>query len=243
MRRVNKKIILLSLIIATVFLNNSDILANATSSAARRSGANRNLELMQEGRIAIENAFKNSDYDLFISTIKKLNINDNITKDQFAILVKSYNLFKDKKQNEAIKLLQDNKINPVLMKFINNGNMNLTDAQKEVLKKASELVKEGKVDEAKAIIQSAGLPGVPVKIDKKINKIQAKEAKEKREELKKAFDKARELKKEGKFDEAKKVLRDAGIPDNLQDKINVASTTEKKRNLGILQSIKNLFIR
>lgn len=245
MRRVNKKIIMLSIILSTVFLSSSSIYAVSTSTANMRRGyISKNQDLMQEGKSSIENSFKNNDYNLFIQTIKKLNINDSISKEQFSVLVNAYNLFKNQKPAEAVKLLQDNKINPVLIRLINNR-PDLTDAQKETLKKASDLIKQGKVDEARALISSAGIPSLPKVMDKKINKVENKVIKSNKEELKKAFDKARELRKQGKIDEAKKVLKDAGVPDQIQDKVNVSSTTKSnlKNNTGFFQSIKNLFIK
>ena len=240
MRRVNKKIIILSIILASVFLNNSNIYASSATSTIRRSFTSKNQNIMQEGRIAIENSFKNNDYNLFIETIKKLNINDAITKDQFDVLVKVYNLFKENKQTDAIRLLQENKINPILMRFINNR-PDLSDTQKESLKQASDLIKQGKTVEAKSLISSLGLSNIPNAIGKKINKT---EVRANRDELKKAFDTARDLRKEGKIDEAKKVLRDAGVPDQIQDKIGTASTTNgKNKQICLIQSIKNLFIK
>lgn len=235
MRKVNRKIILLSLILATVFLNNSNISANAS---VKKGYINKNQEVIQNTKDAIETALKNNDYDLFIQTIKKLNVNDAITRGQFDVLVKAYTLFRSGQQSEAVKLLQDNNINPILMKFVNHRS-DLTDSQKEILKKASELVKQGKTEEAKSLISTAGLTTIPKVIDKKINKL---ENKINREDIKKALDKSRELKKEGKIVEARKVLKDAGVPDHIQDKINVASTT-KNKNVGIFQTIRNLFIK
>lgn len=235
MRKVNKQIIILSLILATVFLNSNSVSAN---SGIKRGSVNKNQELVQ-GKNDIETALKNNDYNLFIQTLKKLNINDSITNDQFTILVNAYKLFRDNKQDEAVKLLKDNNVNPILIKFINNR-PDLTDSQKEALKKASDLVKQGKIEDAKTVISSAGLPDVPKQINKKINKAEFKADKD---ELKKALDKARDLRKEGKLDEAKKVLKDAGVPDQIQDKIHFASTTLKDKKTGILQTIKNLFIR
>ncbi len=235
MRKVNKQIIILSLILATVFLNGTNVSANT---AVKRGYVNKNQELVQS-KNDIETALKNNDYNLFTQTLKKLNINDSITNEQFTVLVNAYKLFKENKQAEAVKLLKDNNVNPILIKFINNR-PDLTDAQKEALKKASDLIKQGKTEEAKAIISAAGLPTVPKNIDHKINKIENKANKE---DIKKALDKARELRKEGKLDEAKKVLKDAGVPDQIQDKIHFASTTVKDKKTGILQTIKNLFVR
>jgi len=172
MRRVNKKIIMLSIILSTVFLSSSSIYATSTSTLGiRRSVISKNHDLIQESKNSIENAFKNNDYDLFTQTIKKLNINDSISKEQFGVLVNAYNLFKNQKPAEAIKLLEDNKINPVLIRFINNR-PDITDAQKDILKKASDLIKQGKTEEAKNLMINAGLPSVPKFIDKKINKIE-----------------------------------------------------------------------
>lgn len=236
MRKINKKIILLSIILATVLLNNSDIYA-----ASQKKGVvNKNHEIIEVNKIAIENSLKNGDYNLFINTIKSLGINETITNDQFNVLVSAYNLFKTNKKDDAIKLLQDNKVNPLLIKFINNR-PDLTDAQKTILKNASDLIKQGKIDEAKALIKTAGLPEMPIKIDKKINKV---ETKAKKDEIKKAFDQARELRKEGKFNEAKKVLKDAGIPDSIQDKIRPEfDKTVKIQKIGFFQSLKNLFMK
>ena len=240
MRKINKKIILLSFILATIFLNSSNIYAsNNSTSTLRRGNMAKNQNSMQESKDAIENALKNNNYNLFINTLKKININDNITPDQFTILVNSYNLFKSGKQQEAVKLLQDNKVNPVLIKFINNR-ADLTDAQKNILKKASDLVKQGKIDEAKALLKANGLSEIPPALDKKINKMENKHQKE---ELKETLDKVRELKKDGRFDEAKKLLKDAGVPNNIQDKIAFASTNIKDKSVGFFQSIKNLFIK
>lgn len=240
MRRVNKKIIILSIILASVFLNNSNVYAVSSTSTLRRGLISKNQNIMQESKTAIENAFKNNDYNLFIDIIKKLNINDNITKDQFDILVKAYNLFKEDKQTDAVKLLQENKINPVLIRFINNR-PDLSDTQKESLKQASDLIKQGKIIEAKSLIASLGLSNIPKTIGNKINKT---EVRAKKEELKKAFDIARDLRKEGKIDEAKKVLRDVGVPDQIQDKVGVSSTTNfKDKQISLFQSVKNLFIK
>ncbi len=202
---------------------------------------NKNHELIEVNKTAIENALKNNDYNLFISTVKSLGVNEEISTSQFNVLVSAYNLFKNNKKDEAIKLLQDNKLNPILIKFINNR-PDLTEAQKTILKNASDLIKQGKIDEAKALISSAGLPETPAKIDKKIVKVETKTNKE---ELRKVFDQARELKKAGKVDEAKKVLKDAGIPDQIQDKIKVEfdKTTTAGKVGGFFQSLKNLFIK
>lgn len=241
MRKINKQIIILSIVLASVFVSNSNISAGTATSTIRKGAINKNNSLMQINKTAIENALKNSDYSLFTATVKGFGIKEDITKDQFNVLVSAYNLFKSNKSDEAIKLLQDNNVNPVLIKFINNR-PDLTDAQKKILKQASDLIKQGKLDEGKALIKTAGLPEIPTKIDKKINKV---EIKAKRDEFKKAFDQARELRKQGKLDEAKKVLKDAGIPDTVQDKIRpefekTASTTKK---IGLMQSFKNLFIK
>ena len=236
MRSINKNIILLSIIIAAVMMSSSNVYANSV----KKSFVNKNHELIEVNKTAIENALKNNDYNLFVDTLKGLNINESVTQAQFGVLVNAYGLFKQNKVSEAVQLLKDNKVNPVLIKFINNR-PDLTDAQKETLKKASDLIKQGKTDEAKDLIKNAGLPEMPVKIDKKINKV---ESKVKKEELKKAFDQARDLKKEGKIDEAKKVLKDAGVPDTIQEKIrpefDKSSTTTK---VGFFQSLKNLFIK
>jgi hypothetical protein len=78
-------------------------------------------------------------------------------------------------------------------------------------------------------------------MDKKINKF---EAKAKKNEIKKAFDQARDLRKEGKLDEAKKTLKDAGVSDLIKDKVRpefekTSSTTKS----GLFNSFKNLFIK
>jgi hypothetical protein len=240
MRKINKQIIILSIILASVFVSNSTLSANSSTSTNRKGQSAKNNSLMQTSKVSIENALKNNDYKLFSDTIKSFNINENITNNQFNVLVSAYNLFKENKNAEAVKLLQDNKINPILIKFINNR-PDLTNAQKDVLKNASDLIRQGKIEEGKALIKNAGLPEMPNKIDKKINKI---ENKARRDEVRKAFDQARELRKEGKNDEAKKVLKDAGIPDSIQDKIR--PEFEKKATstrVGIFQSFKNLFLK
>ncbi len=236
MRTINKKIILLSIILAAAMVNNSNIYA----STVKKSLVGKNHELIETNKTAIENALKNNDYNLFINTLKSLNINESITKTQFAVLVNAYALFKQDKKTEAIKLLEDNKVNPILIKFISNR-PDLTVAQKEILKQVSDLIRQGKIDEAKALIKTAGLPETPLALGKKINKVENKVNKE---EFKKAFDKARELKKEGKIDEAKRVLKDAGIPAKIQDKIRLEfDKSHKTVKIGFLQSFKNLFIK
>lgn len=240
MRKINKQIIILSIVLASVFVGNSTLSANSATSTMRKNYLNKNNSLTQVNKTAIENALKNNDYNLFITTVKGFGITESVTKDQFSVLVSAYNLFKSNKNTEAVKLLRDNKVNPILIKFINNR-PDLTEAQKTILKNASDLIRQGKIDEGKALIKTAGLPDIPVKIDKKIAKV---ETKAKRDEVKKAFEQARELRKEGKIDEAKKVLKDAGIPDSIQDKIrpefekNASST-----KVGMFQSFKNLFIK
>lgn len=240
MRKINKQIIILSIVLASVFVSNSNLSASSATSTMRKGYLNKNNSLIQMNKTAIENALKNNDYNLFTTTVKGFGITETITKEQFSVLVSAYNLFKSNKNAEAIKLLQDNKVNPVLIKFINNR-PDLTDEQKTILKNASDLIKQGKIEEGKALIQTAGLPELPVKMDKKINKA---ETKAKKDEIKKAFDQARELRKEGKLDEAKKVLKDAGIPDSIQEKIrpefekNASST-----KVGFFQSFKNLFMK
>lgn len=242
MRKINKKIILLSIILATVLLSNSDI-AYATS--VKKGYVNKNQTLIDANKTAIENALKNNDYNLFVSTLKGLKINEVVTTDQFAVLVNAYNLFKQDKKDEAVKLLQDNKVNPVLIKFINNR-PDLTVAQKEILKQASDLIKQGKIDEAKALIKTAGLPEIPTGLGQKINRVENKANKD---AIKVAFDTARELRKQGKIDESKKVLKDAGIPDQIQDKIrpefekSSTATGDKNQKIGFFQSIKNLFVK
>ncbi len=236
MRTINKKIILLSIILAAAMVNNSNIYA----STVKKSLVGKNHEIIETNKTAIENALKNNDYALFTNTLKSLNISETITSAQFTILVNAYNLFKANKQNEAVKLLQDNNVNPILIKFINNR-PDLTDTQKNILKQASDLIKAGKIEEAKALIKTAGLPETPKALGKKIIKVETKAAKQ---DLKKAFDQARDLKKEGKIDEAKKVLKDAGIPDAIQEKIRpefekMATSTK----VSFLQSLKNLFIK
>ncbi len=240
MRKINKQIIILSIVLASVFVSNSTLSASSATSTMRKNYSNKNNSLMQINKTAIENALKNNDYNLFITTLKGFGITENVTNDEFNVLVSAYNLFKSNKKAEAIKLLQENKVNPILIKFINNR-PDLTDEQKTILKNASDLIKQGKIDEGKALIQTAGLPDMPVKIDKKISKA---ETKARRDEIKKAFDQARELKKEGKIDEAKKVLKDAGIPNSIQEKIrpefekNASST-----KVGLFKSFKNLFMK
>ncbi len=241
MRKINKQIIILSIVLASVFVNNSNISAGTATSTLKKGSLNKNNSLIQTNKTAIENSLKNNDYNLFITTVKSFGIKEDITKEQFNVLVSAYGLFKSNKTGEAVKLLQDNKVNPILIKFINNR-PDLTDAQKNILKQASDLIKQGKIDEGKALIKTAGLPEMPVKIDKKINQV---ELKAKRNDIKKAFDQARELRKQGKLDEAKKVLKDAGVPDTIQDKVRpefekTASTTKK---IGLIQSVKNLFIK
>lgn len=236
MRTINKNIILLSIIIASVMVSNSNIYATSV----KKNFVNKNHELIETNKTAIENALKNNDYNLFVNTLKGLNINESVTQEQFAVLVNAYTLFKQNKVSEAVQLLKDNNVNPVLIKFINNR-PDLTDVQKDTLRQASDLIKQGKIDEAKTLIKSAGLPETPVKIDKKINKV---ELKAKKDELKTAFEKARELKKEGKIDEAKKVLKDAGIPDNVQEKIRPEfERALDNAKVGFFQSLKNLFIK
>ncbi len=240
MRKINKQIIILSIVLASVFVSNSTLSASSATSTMRKIYSNKNNSLMQINKTAIENALKNNDYNLFITTLKGFGITETVTNDEFNVLVSAYNLFKSNKKAEAIKLLQENKVNPILIKFINNR-PDLTDEQKTILKNASDLIKQGKIDEGKALIQTAGLPDMPVKIDKKISKA---ETKARRDEIKKAFDQARELKKEGKIDEAKKVLKDAGIPNSIQEKIrpefekNASST-----KVGLFKSFKNLFMK
>ncbi len=236
MRKINRKIILLSLILATAMVSGSNI----NASSVKKSYANKNYELIETSKNSIELSLKNNDYDLFINTLKGLSINETVSRDQFSVLVNAYNLFKQNKNAEAVQLLKDNKVNPVLIKFINNR-PDLTEKQKEILKQASDLIKQGKTDEAKELIKNAGLPEYPAKIDKKINKV---ETKVKNNELKAAFEKARQLKKEGKIDEAKKVLKDAGIPETVQEKIRPEfekNNTDEK--IGLFQSFKNLFIK
>jgi hypothetical protein len=241
MRKINKQIIILSIVLASVFVGNSNISANSATSTIRKGVLNKNDFLMQNNRVAIENSLKNNDYILFTTTVKSFGVKEEITNDQFKVLVSAYTLFKANKSSEAVKLLQDNKVNPVLIKSINNR-PDLTNAQKTILKQASDLIKQGKIDEGRALIKTAGLPEVPVKMDKKINQI---ETKVKKDEIKKAFDQARDLRKQGKLDEAKKVLKDAGIPDTIQEKMRPefeknASSTKK---ISFLQSFKNLFIK
>lgn len=235
MRTINKKIILLSIILAAVMVNNSNIYA----STVKKSLAGKNHEIIESNKTAIENALKNNDYALFTTTLKSLNINEPITNAQFTVLSNAYSLFRANNQSAAVKLLQDNNVNPVLIKFINNR-PDLTEGQKEILKQASDLVKSGKIEEAKVLIKTAGLPEVPKVLGKKITKV---EAKAKKQDLKKAFDQARDLKREGKIDEAKKVLKDAGIPDAVQEKIR--PEFEKMgtgTKVSFLQSLKNLFV-
>lgn len=228
------------MVLASVFVSNSSLSANSATSTMRKNALNKNNSLMQINRTAIENALKNNDYNLFTNTVKGFGIKEDITNDQFKVLVSAYTLFKSNKNTEAIKLLQDNKVNPILIKFINNR-PDLTDDQKTILKNASDLIKQGKIEEAKALIKTAGLPEMPIKIDKKIAKV---ETKTKKDEIKKAFDQARELKKEGKLDEAKKVLKDAGIPNSIQEKIRSEfEKTASSTKIGFFQSFKNLFIK
>jgi lipopolysaccharide biosynthesis regulator YciM len=234
MRKINKNIVLLSIILAAVLLSNSNI---AHASSIRRGYVNKNQTLIDTNKTAIEDSLKNNDYNLFVNTLKGLGINEVVTTDQFSVLVKSYNLFKQGNKDEAIKILQDNKVNPILIKFINNR-PDLTVAQKDILKQASDLIKQGKIDEAKALIKTAGLPEMPLGISQKIVKVENKANKE---EWKNAFDQARELKRQGKVDEAKKVLKDAGVPDQIQDKIRLEF--EKNSPAGFFQSLKNLFIK
>ena len=238
MRTINKKIILLSILLAAAMVNNSNIYA----STVKKSLVGKNHEVIQTNKMAIENALKNNDYILFTNTLKSLNISEVITQDQFTVLVNAYSLFKQDKKGEAVQLLQINKVNPILIKFINDR-PDLTDAQKQILKQASDLIKEGKIEEAKSLIKSAGLNDTPKVLTKKIAKI---ENRANRDELQKAFTQARELRQQGKLDEAKKVLKDAGIPDSIQEKIRpefekVATSTNAK--IGFLQSFKNLFVK
>ena len=235
MRTINKKIILLSIILAAAMVNNSNIYATT----AKKSLVGKNHEIIENNKAAIENALKNNDYLLFTNTLKSLNISETITNTQFTVLVNAYKLFKSNKKSDAVKLLQDNNVNPILIKFINNR-PDLTAAQKEILKQASDLIKAGKIEEAKGLIKTAGLPETPVSLGKKIAKVETKAM---RGELKVAFDQARELKKEGKIDEAKKVLKDAGVPDSIQEKIRPEfEKTVESAKVGFLQSLKNLFI-
>jgi hypothetical protein len=244
MRRINKKIILLSIILAAVLLSNSDVIY-ADSINTKKTYGNKNQALMDTNKTAIENSLKNNDYSLFTTTLRGLSINETVTTDQFAVLVNAYNLFRQGKRDEAIKLLQDNKVNPILIKFINNRS-DLTVAQKEIMKQASVLIKQGKIEEAKSLIKTAGLPEMPVGISQKIIKLENKANKE---EWKNAFDKSRELRRQGKVDEARKVLKDAGVPDQIQDKIrpefekNSTTTNFKNQKVGFFQSLKNLFIK
>lgn len=236
MRTINKKIILLSIILAAAMVNNSNIYA----STVKKSLVGKNHEIIETNKTAIENALKNNDYVLFTNTLRSLNISETITNTQFGVLVNAYGLFKANKPADAVKLLQDNNVNPILIKFINNR-PDLTDAQKQTLKQASDLIKAGKIDEAKALIKTAGLPETPKALGKKIAKV---ETKVKRGELKLAFDQARGLKKEGKIDEAKKVLKDAGIPDSVQEKIRPEfEKAVPSTSVGFFQSLKNLFIK
>ncbi len=240
MRRVNKNIVLLCFILATVFLNTNDVLAARSFATSTKNQLHKNDGLMKDSKDAIEKALKENNYTLFTESLKKINIAESITNEQFSVLVNAYNLFKDNKQNEAIKLLQDNKINPILMKFINNR-AELTDAQKETIKQANDLIKQGKLSEAKLLLENAGLKDIPIGIEKKINKAEIKANKD---DLKEALEKARILKSEGKIDEAKKTLKDAGVPDQLQDKVNIASTTiNKDKKTGFLGALKRLFLR
>jgi len=217
-------------------VSNSSIYATSV----KKSFVTKNHEVIETSKTAIETSLKNNDYTLFTTTLKGLGVNESITTAQFGVLVNAYTLFKNNKSAEAVKLLEDNKVNPILIKFVNNR-PDLTDAQKTILKQASDLIKQGKINEAKTLIASAGLPETPKAkaIDKKIVKVETKANKE---AIRKAFDQARELKKEGKIDEAKKVLKDAGIPDQIQDKIRVEFDKTKTEKVGFFQSLKNLFI-
>ena len=120
MRKINKQIIILSIVLASVFVSNSNLSANsATSTFMKKGHLNKNNSLTQINKTAIENSLKNNDYNLFIATVKGFGITETVTNDQFKVLVSAYTLFKSNKSNEAIKLLQDNKVNPILIKFIN----------------------------------------------------------------------------------------------------------------------------
>lgn len=239
MRKINKQIIILSIVLASVFVSSQGVSANSVSSGARKGYLNKNHSLMQVNKTAIENSLKNHDYNLFINTLYGLGINESITNNQFDILVSAYNLFKANKNSEAVKLLQDNNVNPVLIKFINNR-PELTDDQKNILKNAYDLIKQGKIEDGKEMLKTAGLSDIPMKMDKKINQI---ELKAKKEEVRKVFNQVRELKKAGKFDEAKKILKDADIPDFVKDGVYAEEKPVDTVKTGLFNSFKNLFIK
>ena len=61
MRIINKQIIILSIVLASVFVNNSSLYASSATSTMRKGYINKNNSLMQVNKTAIENSLKNND--------------------------------------------------------------------------------------------------------------------------------------------------------------------------------------
>lgn len=179
----------------------------------------------------IKTALNTNDYALFTKTITDSGFKGVVSQIEFNTMVLAYNKAKTGDIQGAQKIIKDANLNPLLVRFIMNQHLELTDTQKTAIKQASVLSKQGKIEEAKAVLKAAGLPDVipPAKIDKNAD-------------LKIALEKSKALRQEGKNEEAKQVLIDAGITDKALVKINKEFDKQNnKQKSKFMQRVKNFF--
>lgn len=248
MKTQKKAVLVGGMLLAALFAGNAS--ANEISSSARIKAEGR-AELRQNeikrpnidddknddqkikiNMDTIKTALNTNDYALFTKTITDGGFKGTVSQTEFNTMVLAYNKAKTGDIQGAQLIIKDAKLNPLLIRFIMNQHLELTDAQKTAIKQASEQAKQGKLEEAKAILKAAGLPDVmpTAKIDKNAD-------------LKIALEKSKQLRKDGKIEEAKQVLIDAGITDKALTKINKEFDKENnvKQKSKFMQKIKNFF--
>lgn len=162
-------------------------------------------------KVAIENALDSGDY----ATFKTLTATNHqfdgvdITQEIFLKLVEAHKLRKSGDKAGAEKIMIELGLKKPELEHMKGFFQNLTDTQKETLKQAKALTEAGKPDEAKKLITDAG-----IKIPKHKGPISAgthPRFTHLTDEQKAKMKQARTLIKEGKNDEAKTLLNNAGI--------------------------------
>jgi hypothetical protein len=182
-------------------------------------------------RLAIES----KNYTAFKDALTAINTKEIPTEAQFNLVVDAYTKAKAGDIVGAQKILKDNNLAPLLNRFIMGQHLELTDAQKTILKQAEELIKQGKTDEAKKLLETAGLPSMPMAPkDMKMP--------ENAEKIKMAMETAKTLRSQGKTDEAKKVLTDAGLSEKSISKIDKEfAKQDQKERKSLVKIFKKFF--
>ncbi len=195
----------------------------------------KNIAINNAGADKVRLAIESKNYTAFKDSLTAINVKEIPTEAQFNLLVDAYTKAKAGDIVGAQKILKDNNLSPLLNRFIMGQHLELTDAQKTILKQAEELIKQGKTEEAKKLLETAGLPAMPM--SKKDMKMP-----ENAEKIKTAMETAKTLRSQGKTEEAKKVLTDAGISEKSISKIDKEfSKQEQKERKSLVKIFKKFF--